>query len=54
MLNYALPQVKGLSTSLTYTSLDKENYANGVRKTGDARTTKQDELWWKFNYKFEI
>lgn len=54
VLNYALPQVKGLSTSLTYTSLDKENYANGVRKTGDARTTKQDELWWKFNYKFEI
>ncbi|MDL0089447.1 hypothetical protein [Campylobacter gastrosuis] len=51
-LNYKIPQVKGLNTSLTYTQVKKEyEKARGIR-LGDERSEK--EVWLKAVYKFTI
>ncbi|QKF91787.1 OprD family outer membrane porin [Campylobacter sp. CCUG 57310] len=48
--SYNIPQVKGLSASVTYVELERENYdaANKVTKTD------QNELWLQLGYKFDL
>lgn len=49
VVNYAVKQVKGLSAAIFYAQLEREpnNVANPV-------STKQDEIWLKLSYKFNI